>query len=153
MRPRLVLATTWQVWRCTAGPHCLAYSRLECFVLARPMMAARLSVDAGCLDVNVHGVRFLNEKALAGIQDLCDGNVCERSTTSSSERRHGISMVGIAVGPFSPERNLKTCHDTSLAVLCFSTAAHQRRHCRISSSLRCRLVLVASTDSKRYSMA
>ena len=61
-----------------AGPHRLTYSRSECRVSDRTTTAARLFVDAGCLDGTVHGVRLLNERALAGIQDLCDGNLCER---------------------------------------------------------------------------
>ena len=58
-----------------AGPHRLTYSWFECFVSDRATRAARLSDDAGCLDGNVRGVRPLNERALAGIEDLCCGYV------------------------------------------------------------------------------
>ena len=63
--------------------------------LTRTTMAARLLVDAGGFGGNVRGVKPQNERALADIQDLCDGNVCERvQTTAFGNERIRMTIWG-----------------------------------------------------------
>ena len=91
----LLLAMTWQVWCCTrvhTVSHALA---LNAMLLTAPRWQRGLLADAGGLDGNVHGARHQKEMVLAGIQELCDGILCERVEDDSVRgRTHPNDAVG-----------------------------------------------------------